>query len=254
MAPGFSRLDLVLTSGSVRASMPLALAQEQVEAPTIHPGNVATSGETPVEITITCPTQSAEIRYTLDGSEPNAQSTLYRAPLSVRAPAQLIARGFVSGWVPSESRSAHVYDPRRNGLRYKYYEGEWQALPDFDSLTPKATGSAPGPVLETVKQREDGFGVSFSGYLEIRQDAEYTFYLSSDDGSRLSINGRQVVVNDGQHGVVEKQGSVRLGPGRHPLRVDFFDSRMGDFLKLEYSAPGMPRKVAPVQALLLEAQ
>ena len=38
----------------------------------------------------------------------------------------------------------------------------------------------------------------------------YTFNLGSDDGSRLLVNGKVVVNNDGVHGVVNKSGSENL--------------------------------------------
>ena len=33
-----------------------------------------------------------------------------------------------------------VGDPRINGLKYAYYEGKWNALPDFSKLKPRKNG------------------------------------------------------------------------------------------------------------------
>ena len=38
-----------------------------------------------------------------------------------------------------------------------------------------------------VAQVKEGFGVLYTGYIEVPIDAVYTFYLTSDDGSRLYI-------------------------------------------------------------------
>lgn len=51
-----------------------------VERPTIAG---ATSFQEKVTVTITCETEDAEIRYTLDGSDPDAQATLYTAPFDL---------------------------------------------------------------------------------------------------------------------------------------------------------------------------
>lgn len=51
-----------------------------VERPTIAG---ATSFQEKVTVTITCETEDAEIRYTLDGSDPDAEATLYTAPFDL---------------------------------------------------------------------------------------------------------------------------------------------------------------------------
>lgn len=48
----------------------------------------------------------ASIRYTLDGSEPNAASTLYAGPIQIIADTTIKARAFLANWSPSELQSA----------------------------------------------------------------------------------------------------------------------------------------------------
>jgi hypothetical protein len=57
-------------------------------------------------VTITCATPGAAIRYTLDGSEPTAGSTLYTAPLQLTQTATVKARAFVAGMADSAVASA----------------------------------------------------------------------------------------------------------------------------------------------------
>ena len=57
--------------------------------------------------------------------------------------------------------------------------------------------------------RPDGWGVVFSGYIDIPADGLYTFTVNSDDGSRLFIAGVQVVDNDGSHSATEVAGDYR---------------------------------------------
>ena len=61
------------------------------------------------------------------------------------------------------------------------------------------------------RSRDEAFGFVFEGTLIVPQDGTYTFYLDSDDGSRLTVAGKTVVEYDGIHGVgKEKTATVRL--------------------------------------------
>lgn len=55
-------------------------------APGFYPG--------PITVTITCPDATATIRYTTDGSNPSAASTLYSGPVSINATTVLRAKAF----------------------------------------------------------------------------------------------------------------------------------------------------------------
>jgi hypothetical protein len=56
-----------------------------------------------VEIKMKHPFKGAEIRYTLDGSEPDSlKSTLYKEPIKIDSTVTLVARAFKKGWYGSE--------------------------------------------------------------------------------------------------------------------------------------------------------
>ncbi len=63
----------------------------------------------------------------------------------------------------------------------------------------------------------------FDGYITIDQAGTYTFYTESDDGSKLYLNGEEVVDNDGLHAAEEKSGKVYLSEGQHRIQVSFFE-------------------------------
>ncbi len=76
----------------------------------------------------------------------------------------------------------------RPRLRYRYFTGTedeaWTAMSVFDQLEEKRSGTT-DRVSVRVADQEQYFGVLFTGYLKIDKDGEYTFHLTSDDGSRL---------------------------------------------------------------------
>jgi len=67
-------------------------------APTLDPPSSATL---PVAVTITSSVAGSEIRYTTNGSDPTAGSTLYTVPVQIASPAILRARVFADGYAPS---------------------------------------------------------------------------------------------------------------------------------------------------------
>ena len=79
----------------------------------------------------------------------------------------------------------------------------------------------------------------FEGELEIKEAGEFNFRVGSDDGSRLFINEKKLIDNDGTHGVQYKEGSVKLEPGMAKIRVDYFDWGGAQRLSLSVSGPGM---------------
>lgn len=134
------------------------------------------------------------------------------------------------------------------GLKYAYYEGIWSMLPDFQALSPKKTGKVSNFDL-SPKLRDSNFGFDFSGNITIAKDGNYTFFTSSDDGSRLYINNQQIVNNDGLHAPVEKSGSVYLTKGQHAIRVTFFENYGSETLQVKYQGPGINKQTIPNSVL-----
>ena len=135
------------------------------------------------------------------------------------------------------------------GLEYAYYEGEWDALPDFDALVPAETGIVSRVTLEP-KKRDDRFALTYRGYFRVQQRGVYTFHLTSDEGSRLIINGQEVIDNDGLHEAKEVSGSIGLDAGHHSFSVAYFERTGEEKLELLYSPPNVTAKW-PVHAHLL---
>jgi mono/diheme cytochrome c family protein len=142
----------------------------------------------------------------------------------------------------------------KGGTTFAYYEGNWDKLPDFDKLKPVAQGTA-GAFDLGVARQQSNFGFKFEGFFRVDRDALYTFTLTSDDGSRLDVDGRSVVDNDGTHPPQPRTGSTRLTKGIHKVTVTFFQASGGAELHVEAGAAGGARQdmaeiVAATQAAL----
>jgi alpha-L-fucosidase len=182
------------------------------------------------------------ICYTLDGTTPTIKSVSYSKPVMLKRTTIIKARCFrdgspVSGTSSKEFRkisplkATELKNPVP-GMKYRYFEGTWDSLPDMNSLKAKKEGIIDKPDLGSRKQ-DEYMGFEYKGYILVPLDDVYGFSLSSDDGSKLFIDGKLVVDNDGLHAAQEKSGSVALAQGYHAIRVEYFN-KTGD-LNLDIS-------------------
>jgi mono/diheme cytochrome c family protein len=134
-------------------------------------------------------------------------------------------------------KDVHVEVPP--SLAYRYYEGDWENLPDFETLRPAATGMCEGFDVE-VAARHNNYALRFEGVIEVDRPRNYSFHLSSDDGSKLWVDDKLVVDNDGIHPKSRKTGRVRLTAGRHKVVVGFFQGGGEEELDVEFQSQGVP--------------
>ncbi len=98
-------------------------------------------------------------------------------------------------------------------------------------------------------QLSEHFYVRWTGVLKIEKDGKYKLYTESDDGSRLWIDGKQVVDNGGLHGMEEKEGEVELKAGEHEIKIDLFENEGGTGCKVSWSAEGVDKQILPASVL-----
>jgi len=110
-----------------------------------------------------------------------------------------------------------------------------------------STTKAHGPCCRTSThcRLHNQYGVQFAGQVKVDVAGDYTFYVRSNDGSRLTVADQLVVDNDGRHGAIEKQGSVSLQPGVHPIVLEYFQNGGSEALQVFWSGPGFARELVP---------
>ena len=214
--------------------------------------------EDSAELVLKDPLGRGAVRYTVDGSDPVSDSPAYDKPVCLAETTVVKAQTFLA-----DDRASSIAEfrfrklrPREpvavpdavSGLAYAYYEGSWQRLPDFDELTPTATGTTLTFSLD-VRRRADNFALRFTGYLQVPTDGVYTFYSLSDDGSRLWIGADLVVDCDGLHTTGEQSGQIILRAGKHPITVAHFEAGGAQCLEVSYAGPGLTRQPVPGAAL-----
>ncbi len=237
------------TSSGLKNQLPKPV----LTTPVILPGDTTAHYGDSVKVTIKSDPTDAQIRYTTDSSDPESNSKIYQGQLYVDQNTVIKARSFQENREPSFTKAVSIefIDTTKNGTVYQYFAaGNWAKLPDLKMLNPIKAGYAPQINLEHISPENDQFGLVFGGYLHIEQAGEYTFFLQSNDGSRLLIGNNLVVDNDGLHGAdEEKTGHLYLDAGFHPLRLEYFQAGGGMFLKVCLSSLIMSKKEVPASML-----
>ena len=121
---------------------------------------------------------------------------------------------------------AHGPDPsaprqKIRGLTYEYFEGNFSDTTKLEASKAKGSGFVDKFTL-TPRQRADNIGFRFTGFVSVATDGDYTFYASSDDGSRLYLGSELVVDYFCTHATTVINGSIKLNAGVHRILVTWF--------------------------------
>jgi len=210
-----------------------------------HPMNGILLKEKPIPVWVV--DSYPELRYTVDGTEPDRTSPEVYQGFTITGPAQLVVKSFsytgrydqtakgnfeLGKALPSVSKPKKV---NSGGLKYSYYEGSWEKLPDFIKLKPVKTGVADNVFNIYNLPAKTNFACLFEGYFEIVKDGYYFFALVSNDGSKLFLGDKLIIDNDGVHATESVKSFVLpLGKGFYPVRIEYFQKDAGSVLQLLY--------------------
>ncbi len=95
----------------------------------------------------------------------------------------------------------------------------------------------------------NNFYARWTGILRVEKAGAHAFFASSDDGSRVLVDGKVVVNNGGVHAMSEKSGSAELAAGDHEIRIEFFQGGGEAGVKVAWQPPGGNRQ--PIAKALL---
>ena len=110
-------------------------------------------------------------------------------------------------------------------------------MPNFASKTPLGTveveylknavtnNLTPFPMLDNTPHQSlvERFGLVCEGKIKITTQGSHVFYLNSDDGTKLFVNGIQVINNDGTHAMTKKSGTVTLDQGEILIKIQYYN-------------------------------
>ncbi|MEN9841031.1 MAG: hypothetical protein RL376_831, partial [Verrucomicrobiota bacterium] len=215
-------------------------------------------------------TAPAEIRYTLDGSEPVATSPAYAAPFTVRQSATLRARVFDPAW-PGQNQTSPELTVRLEarapaaatktppaasapGLLARVYElntklwddrGFFRAakvmLPDLDRAKPLVTAAVPSGFAlpyavptAPVAEQSKGF-YRFTGWFQAPAPGTYDFAVDSCGPVLLTVAAQDAIAETGvfHQQQAERRGTVALAAGWHALDLTVTDPQFWNLVSQE---------------------
>jgi predicted alpha/beta superfamily hydrolase len=178
---------------------------------------------------------SSYIRYTLDGSEPTLTSPRIALENTFRSSndAKITLKAFcareeydttATGNFRVGAALAGVDQPNGTvpgGLRFAYYQGDWDAPRDVAGLKPDRVGRADRDFDLEKLPVDATFICLLDGFVRIDTDAYYIFELGDAGHSKVFLGDLQVI---GEHFNLGGGESyiLPLRKGFHPLRVVYF--------------------------------
>jgi|GEM_PF-690812 len=245
----------------------LALFQdwEPILSPEITPGSGIFPKGKPIQVELF--SREAEIRYSLDGTEPTRESTLYTEPITISKTVTLQAKAFRGNLSESDAVTANFkcgpgkpseknLSGLKRGLHYKYFEKQWYRIPDTISDEPKKEG-----IVQTFnlnfREKEHGFFFQFDGYIHIQKEGQYRFYLLSGMLSKLFIGNQLIVTNKCwksynhiAYNAEEGSYTIYLEAGYYPIKVQYTNAwYQGHEFKVSYAGPGIEKQEIPASIL-----
>lgn len=211
-----------------------------------------------IEVKILKPRLQSEVHYTLDGSEPTQESTLYRGAFYLENSAILKACEFYpDGSKGRTSRGTYEkqellapvnVEKPQSGLNYQYIEGTYKHTDQVPRKDYKKKGIL-NRFIFPPDHRKHYFAVVYFGFIHVSDDDIYTFYTETNDGSQLYIGNKLVVDYPGLHTAEEKSGSIALQSGYHPIKLIYFQNAGASSLKISYESTKIKKQEIPIEVL-----
>jgi hypothetical protein len=91
----------------------------------------------------------------------------------------------------------------------------------------------------------DTFSVRWQGYVKADYSETYTFYVTTDDGSRVWIDNQSVIDSWIDQAATEHSGTISLTQGWHTIKYEFYENGGDAVAKLSYSSPSTSKRIIP---------
>jgi beta-glucosidase len=129
----------------------------------------------------------------------------------------------------------------QHGLRAEYFNNkELDGAPVLTRIDAQVDFDW-GPGSPAPEINADGFSARWTGKLSPPSSGTYELGVTSDDGSRLYLDGQLLVDNWKDQGAATKSATVPLDAGRtYDIRVEYYENLGSAVAKLGWQPPGDP--------------
>lgn len=242
-ALGISPPDAGVGRPILEAFDPKAKSGTFVPMPLISPSSgLYKQKELTLEINADFP--GADIWYTLDGSPPSPDNGIkYQGPFQIFENSLVTAVTRKGSQVSRPEIHEYRISNEEGKVKWRYTEGIFSQVPDFNSVDISSSGKSSEISLDEIPHRADHFALHYTTNLVIPKSGTYTFFLQSDDGSLLFLDGDMIIDNDGSHSTQEKRGRLELEAGSFLMEVYYFEDFAGEALTVSLAGPDIPKQI-----------
>lgn len=100
----------------------------------------------------------------------------------------------------------------------------------------------------------DFFAARWTGFIQVPEDGEYTFWVISDDGVRVWVGGQQIIDAWRFQAPQRYQSSQRLARGLSEVRVEYMERNRGAVLRFGWSSAGVEARLLGADDLLTNGE
>jgi archaellin len=157
-----------------------------------------------------------------------------------------------------DTTNPHTFanESQQNGILARYYDfgSALSVMPDVALRAPDFinhptqiafTSVGTGVTWPGIPYHEQ-YAAIYTGYIDIPTDGDYTFRLTSDDGSIMYLDGEIIISNDGTHPMTEvSSGGITLKAGFHSFQVDYFENAVNNGLELRWASAAIAGQLIP---------
>jgi hypothetical protein len=195
--------------------------------------------------------------YTLDGSNPTTNSILYTGPFVLTRTAGLKVVAVMPG-SPASSVAAATFINSASlgggtGLLGQYYANTFPNNPFVGSSLVRTDAyinfnwetNSPDPSIPT-----NNYTVKWTGLIQPLFSEPYTFSTTTDDGTRLWVNGQEIINEWVAQPPTTWNGVINLQAQQlYAIEMDYFQAGGGAVAQLAWSSPSTTPSIVPQSQL-----
>jgi hypothetical protein len=132
------------------------------------------------------------------------------------------------------------------GFNYSYYEGNGSIPPNLKTTKPITRGILDKNFDANGLPRKNNYALIIDGFLEIKEEGYYTFFVRAGKGSNVWIDGKLLMHWDDANTRDVLTFLLPLSKGFYPVKIESFDKKEDFKLLLYYITPGMSFPGEPV--------
>jgi len=97
---------------------------------------------------------------------------------------------------------------------------------------------------------DNGFSARWQAQIQAIYDEQYTFYVNSDDGIRLYVDGQLIIDEWNDHAPTEYSASLVMSSGQlYELELEYYENTGGAVAELSWSSSSQPKEIIPTAQL-----